>query len=72
MQKGSSTIGYKIFGTDSSSGGIVHRGWGLIAIFRNSFASTSEIFILSGGAGRWAIILWGLETFLIYPNFVGS
>ena len=23
-------------------------------------------------AGRWAIILWGLDTFLIFPNFVGS
>ena len=52
MQKGSSTISYKIFGTDSSSGGIVHRGWGLIAIFRNSFASTSETFILPG---VWAL-----------------
>ena len=51
MQKGSSTISYKIFGTDSSSGGIVHRGWGLVAIFRNSFASTSEVFILSGWLG---------------------
>ena len=51
MQKGSSTISYKIFGTDSSSGGIVHRGWGLVAIFRNSFASASEVFILSGWLG---------------------
>ena len=21
-----------------------------------------------GGAGHWAIILWGLDTFLIFPN----
>ena len=23
-----------------------------------------------GWAGRWAIILWGLDTFLMFPNFV--
>ena len=22
------------------------------------------------GDGHWAIILWGLDTFLIFPNFV--
>ena len=26
-------------------------------------------FYFGGGAGRWAIILWGLDTFLIFPNF---
>ena len=24
------------------------------------------------GAGHWAIILWGLDTFLIFPNFLRS
>ena len=24
------------------------------------------------GTRRWAIILWGLETFLIFPNFLRS
>ena len=27
---------------------------------------------LSGGTGRWAIILWNLGTFLIFPNFLRS
>ena len=25
-----------------------------------------------GGAGGWAIILWGLDNFLIFPNFLIS
>ena len=25
-----------------------------------------------GGHGRSAIVLWGLDTFLIFPNFLGS
>ena len=25
-----------------------------------------------GGAGRWAIILWGLDTFLMFSNFLIS
>ena len=29
-------------------------------------------FYFGWGTGRWAIILWGLDTFLIFPNFVGS
>ena len=24
------------------------------------------------GAGRWAIILWGLGTFLMFPNYLRS
>ena len=29
-------------------------------------------FYFGGRAGRWAIILWGLGTFLIFPNFLRS
>ena len=47
---------------------------GLIAIFWDFFANAGEIFILAGGrgggAGRWAIILWSLDTFLIFPIFL--
>ena len=51
---------------------IAHRGEGLVAVFRGAFASAGGVFVLPGrgGAGRWAIILWGLGTFLLYPNFV--
>ena len=29
-------------------------------------------FHFGGGDARWGIILWGLDTFLIFPNFLGS
>ena len=25
-----------------------------------------------GGVGHWAIIIWGLDSFLIFPSFLGS
>ena len=55
---------------------MVHSGKGLISVFQEFSASI-------GGAGRWAFILWGLESFLIFswpfsfpefrpfPNFIG-
>ena len=46
------------------------RSGGLIAVFGDFVAIIGEIFILAGGAGRWAIILWGLKTFQIFPNFL--
>ena len=45
-------------------------GKGLIAVFRGVFASAGEIFILAGRAGHWAIILWGLDNFLMFPDFL--
>ena len=51
---------------------VVRRlGRGLIAIFRDFFASADEIFVLAGG---WALAhhLWGLDTFLMFPNLLGS
>ena len=53
-------------------GSALRGGGGLVAVFRDTFASAGGVFILlgEGVAGRWAIILWGLGTFLIYPNFV--
>ena len=29
-----------------------------------------QSFHFGGGTGRWAIILWGLDIFLIFPNFL--
>ena len=29
-------------------------------------------FYFGGGTGGWAIILWGLNFFLIFPNFLRS
>ena len=44
----------------------------LISVFQESFASINKIFILVGGTEHWAIMLWGLNTFLIFPNFQRS
>ena len=63
------TIAHGVFGTSSGFG----VGKGLISVFQGFSASIGKAFILAGGgggAGRWAIILWGLDTFLIFPNFL--
>ena len=51
-----------------SCGG-ARRGGDLVTIFRGVFGSAGE-FLFWRGSGRWAIILWGLGTFLIFPNFL--
>ena len=54
----------------------MHNGKSLISVFREFSASISKVFILvwtgGGGAGHWAVILSGLDTFLIFPNFLRS
>ena len=49
-------------------------GGGLVSVFRGFSTSVGGAFILAGGgvAGRGAIILWGLDTFVIFPNFLRS
>ena len=46
---------------------------GKVSISQVFFAGISKIFILAESwlAGHYAIILWGLDTFLILPNFLG-
>ena len=50
----------------------------LISVFQDFFASINKAFGLvgmgdgRGGGRRWAIILWGLDTFLMFPNFLRS
>ena len=63
-----STVGFRVSETNWFSCGAARRGKGLMAIFLDLFASTSKIFVLVGGAGHWAIILWGLGTSLIFPK----
>ena len=48
-----------------------HRGGDLVTVFRGVFGSAGE-FLFWRGSGHWAIILWGLGTFLIFPNFLRS
>ena len=38
--------------------------------FSRVFASINKAFILAGGLGAGlSFILWGMDTFLIFPNF---
>ena len=37
------------------------RGIGLVCGFEGFSASIGRAFILAGGAGHWAIMLWGLD-----------
>ena len=50
--------------------GVARGRGGLVSVFHEFSAGIGETFILAGGTGRWAIILWGLDTFLMFPNFV--
>ena len=45
---------------------------GLISGFQEFSASINKAFIFAVGVGHWAIILWGLDNFLIFPNFLRS
>ena len=58
-------------------------GWGgtrqgsLVSVFQGFFAIIGEMFIFAGvggegGAVHGAFILWGLDTFLLSPNFLRS
>ena len=72
---GVSAIGCRIFGAGSSFrvGWCTMGGGGLIAIFWDLFAGASGVFVLAGwGAGHWAMILWGLDNFLIFSHFLRS
>ena len=61
-----------VWGEGGGGVGCAAGGGGLIAIFRSVFYRTGRIFILAGRAGYWVIILWGLDTFLMLPNFLKS
>ena len=45
-------------------------GLGSVSDFRGLFAGAGGIFILGWSAGRWAIVLWCFEIFLIFSNFL--
>ena len=42
--------------------GVARIGRGLASVFQWFSASAGKDFILVGGAGRWVIMLWSLET----------
>ena len=52
--------------------GGAQRGGGLIAVSRGFSASVGGVFMLAGEAGRWAIIPWGWDTFLMFPYMLRS
>ena len=41
-----------------------------MSVFQESSAGIGKIFILAAGLGARYWTLWGLETFLIFPNFL--
>ena len=48
-------------------------GWwtgGVSFLFFKGFLQVLAGFSGWGGAGRWAIVLWGLYTLLKFPNFL--
>ena len=47
---------------------IAHYGKSLISTFQEIFASIDKIFILA--AAHCGIILWSLDTFLIFPKLL--
>ena len=56
-----------------------HSGISLISIFQEFSSNIHKAFVLAGegggrgggvGAGRWAIVLWGLDRFLMFLNFL--
>ena len=63
------TIGRGAFGTGSFSCVLAHCGGCLVAILRGFFASVGGLLVFAVGSGDWAVILWGLYTFLIFSNF---
>ena len=58
----------------------------LVCVARGFFGEVGGLFVLAGGGGgggprgggggggggpaRWGIILWGVDTFLIFPKFL--
>ena len=50
--------------------GVARGREGLVSVFHEFSAGIGGAFVLAGGTGRWAIILWGLDIFLMFPNFL--
>ena len=46
----------------------MHYGRSLASISQEFFAGVGGVF--GGGAGCWGVILSGLDTFLMAPNFL--
>ena len=70
---GGAAVGRGVFG--AGSGFLVGQrtaGGGLGCYFWEVFCYCWRGFHCCGEAGRWAIILWCSDTFLIFPNFLES
>ena len=50
---------------------VAQCGKTLVSVFQEFFPGIAG-FQFGGWAGRWAIILWGFGTLLIFPNFLRS
>ena len=64
--------GYLRLGTNSGFrvGSALGWGGGGKFCFPGVFCFYWGNFYFGGGTERWAIIPWGLDTFLVFPNFL--
>ena len=53
-------------------GGALRGGGGVNCYFSGRFCYYWRNVQFGGETGRWANIPWGLDTFLIFPNFLRS
>ena len=65
-------ISNKIFETDSSFRVKWRTAVKVQFLFFNSFFVVLAKWSFWQGARQWAFILWGLDSFLIFPNFLRS
>ena len=66
------TMARGVFGAGSGFRVEWHTAVGVYFLSFGGFLLVLRGFYFGGGAGRWAILLWGLDTFLMFPNSQGS
>ena len=64
-------VAHRVFGANLVFAWNSAQGKGLLFVFQEFSASIGKVFILAGGLGAaLSFILWGMDTFLIFPNLV--
>ena len=63
------TVGCGVFGAGSGFG-VGWRGGGVWSLCFGALLLVLAEFLFCRGAVHWAIILWGLDTFLIFPKII--
>ena len=66
------TMARGVFGAGSGFRVEWHTAVAVYFLSFGGFLLVLRGFYFGGGAGRWAILPWGLDTFLMFPNSQGS